>query len=106
MHIITNRIKHWEIEKTLEQHIRLQSITENHSIEWGMNHIFFAPSKWIRPLLVYEAHALFGTPSPNSTGILASAVELLHTYSLVHDDLPCMDNDALRRGVPTLHTIR
>ncbi|MBI3284797.1 MAG: polyprenyl synthetase family protein [Burkholderiales bacterium] len=58
--------------------------------------------KRVRPLLVYAAGCLFGAPA----GLLAraaAAVEMIHAYSLVHDDMPCMDDDALRRGKPTVH---
>ncbi|MBS1187920.1 MAG: polyprenyl synthetase family protein [Burkholderiaceae bacterium] len=58
--------------------------------------------KRVRPLLVFAAGALFDADA----GLLAraaSAVEMIHVYSLVHDDMPCMDDDALRRGKPTVH---
>jgi len=58
--------------------------------------------KRLRPFLLKEAAAVFGAEGP---GVMraAAAVELIHCYSLVHDDLPAMDNDALRRGRPTTH---
>ena len=58
--------------------------------------------KRVRPLLAFAAGELVGADSARVT-IVAAAVELIHAYSLVHDDLPCMDNDALRRGKPTCH---
>ena len=59
--------------------------------------------KRLRPTLVFAAHdALNGSSSPGIAE-LAAAVEVVHAYSLVHDDLPCMDNDDLRRGRPTAH---
>lgn len=58
--------------------------------------------KRIRPLLAYAAGELSGAPG-SALDLAASAVELIHAYSLVHDDLPCMDNDVLRRGKPTVH---
>jgi len=58
--------------------------------------------KRIRPLLVYAAGELSEASEP-ALDLAASAVELIHAYSLVHDDLPCMDNDVLRRGKPTVH---
>jgi geranylgeranyl pyrophosphate synthase len=51
---------------------------------------------------VLEAYRAAGGRSPAAAGV-AAAVEIVHTYSLVHDDLPCMDNDDLRRGRPTMH---
>jgi len=58
--------------------------------------------KRIRPLLVFAAGELAGAEAAR-LNIAASAVELIHAYSLVHDDMPCMDNDVLRRGKPTCH---
>ena len=58
--------------------------------------------KRLRGFLVLEAARIFGVP-PDRTLAAAAAVEALHAYSLVHDDLPAMDDDALRRGQPTLH---
>jgi geranylgeranyl diphosphate synthase type II len=77
----------------------------NQSIEWGMTYVTFAPSKRVRPLLVLKAHEIFSKPDDDCY-LLASAIELIHTYSLVHDDLPCMDNDSVRRGLPTLHVLK
>lgn len=58
--------------------------------------------KRLRPLLVYAAGTCFAAPEENLR-IAACAVEMMHTYSLIHDDLPCMDNADLRRGKPTCH---
>lgn len=58
--------------------------------------------KRVRPLLVYAAGDLFDAPQ-ESLARAASAVEMIHVYSLVHDDMPCMDDDDLRRGKPTVH---
>lgn len=58
--------------------------------------------KRVRPLLVYAAGDVFDTP-PALLDRAAAAVEMIHVYSLVHDDMPCMDDDALRRGKPTVH---
>jgi farnesyl diphosphate synthase len=58
--------------------------------------------KRIRPLLALAAGELCGAP-PASSLYAGCAVELIHCYSLVHDDMPCMDNDVLRRGKPTVH---
>jgi geranylgeranyl pyrophosphate synthase len=60
--------------------------------------------KHIRPILVYcAAHALDPAAEPETVDPLACALELIHTYSLIHDDLPAMDDDDLRRGKPSLH---
>ena len=64
----------------------------------------FAGGKRIRPALTLEFCKLFG--GEESAAIpFACAVEMIHTYSLIHDDLPCMDNDDLRRGKPTNHKV-
>ena len=61
-----------------------------------------SPGKRVRPALVLSAYRAAGGRSAGVAGV-AAAVEIVHTYSLVHDDLPCMDNDDLRRGRATLH---
>ncbi|MES2306022.1 MAG: polyprenyl synthetase family protein [Gemmatimonadota bacterium] len=61
-----------------------------------------SPGKRVRPALVIAAYRAAGGTSPAISGV-ATAVEIVHTYSLVHDDLPCMDDDDLRRGRPTTH---
>ncbi len=61
-----------------------------------------AGGKRLRPILVLAAADLFGAPE-DAASAAAAAVEFIHTYSLIHDDLPCMDNDDLRRGRPTAH---
>jgi geranylgeranyl pyrophosphate synthase len=59
--------------------------------------------KRLRPTLVFAAHEALNGASAAAVAELAAAVEVVHAYSLVHDDLPCMDNDDLRRGRPTAH---
>jgi geranylgeranyl pyrophosphate synthase len=63
-----------------------------------------SPGKRLRPLLVLATAASYDTPIEKAL-IPACAIEMVHTYSLIHDDLPCMDDDDLRRGQPTLHKI-
>lgn len=67
-----------------------------------VRHAVLSPGKRMRPLLVMAAHDAAGGHAPEAA-TLACAVELVHAYSLVHDDLPCMDDDVLRRGRPSLH---
>jgi farnesyl diphosphate synthase len=62
----------------------------------------FAGGKRLRPFLVLHSSRLFAVPEQRARRV-AAAVEAVHTYSLVHDDLPCMDDDDLRRGRPTTH---
>ncbi len=68
----------------------------------AMRHGALAGGKRLRPFLVLESAALFGVPQQQAL-TAACAVECVHCYSLVHDDLPAMDNDELRRGQPTVH---
>jgi farnesyl diphosphate synthase len=68
----------------------------------AMRYTVLGGGKRIRPLLAFAAGELSGANEERVT-IAAAAVELIHAYSLVHDDLPCMDNDVLRRGKPTCH---
>lgn len=68
----------------------------------AMRHAVLLGGKRMRPLLVYAAGSVFGA-SVDTLDAPAVAVELIHAYSLVHDDLPAMDDDALRRGQPTVH---
>jgi farnesyl diphosphate synthase len=67
-----------------------------------MRHAVLFGGKRMRPLLVYATGTAFGAGAA-SLDAPAAAVELIHAYSLVHDDLPAMDDDALRRGQPTVH---
>jgi len=68
----------------------------------AMRYATLEGGKRVRPLLVFAAGEVAAAP-PERLEIVACAVELIHAYSLVHDDLPCMDNDVLRRGKPTVH---
>ncbi len=68
----------------------------------AMRYTALEGGKRVRPALVFAAGALFDA-DPALLARAASAVEMIHVYSLVHDDMPCMDDDALRRGRPTVH---
>ena len=68
----------------------------------AMRYSVLEGGKRVRPLLAFAAGELSGAPV-DRVGIAAAAVELIHAYSLVHDDMPCMDDDVLRRGKPTCH---
>ncbi|MFI4940161.1 MAG: polyprenyl synthetase family protein [Burkholderiales bacterium] len=68
----------------------------------AMRYAVLDGGKRVRPLLVFAAGELFGA-DPAALARAGAAVEMIHAYSLVHDDMPCMDNDALRRGKPTVH---
>jgi geranylgeranyl diphosphate synthase type II len=78
-----------------------------HSIHRAMRHSVFAGGKRLRPILCMEAARMVsgGDTLPEGAADLGAALEMLHTYSLIHDDLPALDNDDLRRGQPTCHVV-
>ncbi|MFQ5345464.1 MAG: polyprenyl synthetase family protein [Mariprofundus sp.] len=69
----------------------------------AMRYSLLAGGKRIRPALLLECYAACGGKQPETAMPAALAIECIHTYSLIHDDLPCMDDDDLRRGNPTCH---
>ncbi len=73
------------------------------SIHKAMRHSVFAGGKRLRPILCMEAGRMVAGSLPAGIEELGAALEMLHTYSLIHDDLPALDNDDLRRGRPTCH---
>lgn len=73
------------------------------SIHQAMRHSVFAGGKRLRPVLCMEAARMVAGSLPTGIEELGAALEMLHTYSLIHDDLPALDNDDLRRGRPTCH---
>ena len=73
------------------------------SIHQAMRHSVFAGGKRLRPILCMEAGRMVAASLPAGVEELGAALEMLHTYSLIHDDLPALDNDDLRRGRPTCH---
>jgi geranylgeranyl diphosphate synthase type II len=75
------------------------------SIHQAMRHSVFAGGKRLRPVLCMEAARMIAGRLPAGIEDLGSALEMLHTYSLIHDDLPALDNDELRRGKPTCHVV-
>jgi geranylgeranyl diphosphate synthase type II len=75
------------------------------SIHQAMRHSVFAGGKRIRPILCLEAGRMIAASLPAGIEDLGAALEMLHTYSLIHDDLPALDNDDLRRGRPTCHKV-
>ena len=78
-----------------------------HSIHRAMRHSTFAGGKRLRPILCMEAARMVsgGKDIPEGAADLGAAIEMIHTYSLIHDDLPALDNDDLRRGQPTCHVV-
>ena len=104
----------------LEQHIenlrlRIDGLLRSSQAEYGyldtitpvikdaMNHSLFARAKRIRPILAFESAMIFDPQAEELSLEMGLCIELLHTYSLIHDDLPCMDNSDLRRGLKTCH---
>jgi geranylgeranyl diphosphate synthase type II len=75
------------------------------SIHRAMRHSVFAGGKRLRPVLCIEAARMIAGSVPKGVEELGAAIEMLHTYSLIHDDLPALDNDDLRRGKPTCHVV-
>jgi geranylgeranyl diphosphate synthase type II len=73
------------------------------AIHQAMRHSVFAGGKRLRPILAMEGARLIAGELPEVIEELGAALEMLHTYSLIHDDLPALDNDDLRRGQPTCH---
>jgi geranylgeranyl diphosphate synthase type II len=101
------------LQETLEQGQRLTDaaldrlipLETQHpaSIHKAMRHSVFAGGKRLRPVLCMEAGRMIAGSLPAGIEELGAALEMLHTYSLIHDDLPALDNDDLRRGQPTCH---
>lgn len=91
-------------DAALERLIPAADVTPS-SIHKAMRHSVFAGGKRLRPILAMEAaRTIRGAKSlPEGVEELGAAIEMLHTYSLIHDDLPALDNDDLRRGKPTCH---
>ena len=89
--------------KKLVKDKMLKSISNNNKIEEAMAYSALADSKMIRAGLVFASSETNKNIVKESIITLSSAVELMHTYSLIHDDLPCMDDDKIRRGKPSAH---
>jgi geranylgeranyl diphosphate synthase type II len=89
-------------DKALEELLQPVTVVPE-SIHKAMRHSTFAGGKRLRPVLAYQAASLFSDTLPVGIERLGAAIEMLHTYSLIHDDLPALDNDDLRRGKPTCH---
>ena len=88
--------------KLLDDHSKGYEIERPARLMQAMRHSSLDGGKRLRPFLVMESAALFSL-APDETVLAACALECIHCYSLVHDDLPAMDDDDLRRGKPTTH---
>jgi geranylgeranyl diphosphate synthase type II len=76
----------------------------NKGLVESMRYSLFAGGKRVRPVIIYSSYGIFDSNFEKVTPF-AAAVEMLHTYSLIHDDLPALDNDNFRRGKPTNHRV-
>ncbi len=96
------------VEKKLSEKLDLIKLDPGYEkfslLEDSMRYSLLAGGKRLRPTLVIEFAKLFGK-SANECIDFACAIEMIHTFSLIHDDMPCMDNDELRRGKPTNHVV-
>ena len=92
------------IEKELDKCFANAEMLPQAGLAESMRYSLLAGGKRIRPMLVLEFCRISGGDIETALPV-ACAIEMLHTYSLIHDDLPCMDNDELRRGRPTNHVV-
>jgi farnesyl diphosphate synthase len=90
-----------DMEVVLDRHLPPASALPS-KLHEAMRYAVLDGGKRVRPLLVFAAGALYDAPR-DAIERSAAAVEMIHAYSLVHDDMPCMDDDDLRRGKPTVH---
>jgi geranylgeranyl diphosphate synthase, type II len=91
------------IDSKLSEYFNAESLSYDGLLD-SMHYSLTAGGKRIRPMLVLEFCRISGGEVEKAIPV-ACAIEMLHTYSLIHDDLPCMDNDDLRRGKPTNHVV-
>ena len=92
-----------EVWKTVEQYLPEEEGHQRTVLE-AMNYSMRAGGKRLRPLFLREVYRMFGGQGREEEPFMA-AIEMIHTFSLVHDDLPCMDNDDMRRGKPSNHKV-
>lgn len=92
-----------QVDRALEGYLPKPSVTPA-TVHKAMRHSMFAGGKRLRPVLAIAAAEACGGTSESALPP-ACAVECIHTFSLIHDDLPCMDDDDLRRGKPTCHVV-
>ncbi len=97
-------------EKTMETERVIRSFLPEEAGQAGtlleaMNYSMLAGGKRLRPLILLESYRMFGGRSEAEAYPFMAALEMIHTHSLVHDDLPALDNDSLRRGKPTTHRV-
>ena len=91
------------IEKLLVKYLPKAEGYQSQIME-AMEYSVMAGGKRLRPILIMETYRLFGGEGALCEPFMA-AMEMIHTHSLIHDDLPAMDNDTMRRGKPTNHVV-
>lgn len=91
------------VEEAMQEYLAEADESIHHLLN-AMKYSLFAGGKRLRPALVFASAELFNGDS-EKVKMAASAIEMIHTYSLIHDDLPALDNDDYRRGKPTLHKV-
>ncbi|MEI8604382.1 (2E,6E)-farnesyl diphosphate synthase [Pseudoalteromonas sp. B160] len=103
--LITEQIKcaQQDVEATLNRYFE-QPLDTEQSIKQATHYSVLNGGKRLRPFLVYATGKMLGA-NKQDLDVLAAAIECIHSYSLVHDDLPAMDDDDLRRGRPTCHIV-
>jgi len=99
--LLNEKVK--EIESIIQEFLPVEEGYQKTVIE-AMNYSILAGGKRLRPMLMQETYRLFGGTGDAVKAFMA-AIEMIHTYSLVHDDLPAMDNDEYRRGRKTTHVV-
>ncbi|MCI6859292.1 MAG: polyprenyl synthetase family protein [Eubacterium sp.] len=90
------------IEKIIDKYLPEEAGPQK-TVLRAMNYTVKAGGKRLRPMLMEETYRMFGGNNDNVIEPFMAAIEMIHTYSLIHDDLPALDNDDLRRGMPTAH---
>lgn len=92
------------VEAYLKEKLNITGLDQQ-SIVDAMKYSLFAGGKRIRPFLMLEFYSAISGQNKNNIINFAAALEMIHTYSLIHDDLPCMDDDDFRRGKPSCHKV-
>ena len=92
-----------QIENIIKKYLPEEEGYQKQVIE-AMNYSFLAGGKRLRPMLMEASYQMFDGTNPAIDDFMA-AIEMIHTYSLIHDDLPAMDNDEYRRGKKTTHAV-
>jgi len=96
-------IRKRKIEESLSNFISIDEVSS--PLREAMRHLILAGGKRLRPVLVYETYRICGGKDDEEILPPACSTELIHTFTLIHDDLPAIDNDDMRRGKPTVHKV-